>query len=101
MRKGVIFVLLLGAVIGAWFLFGKGCSGDQTRAPEAAISDKNQDVGRPAVTPSGAAAPGSSGASASADAGTGSDASTGPEVVIFSPWGGSQPNQLGRDRPQE
>ena len=101
MRKrsnGKLLVGLGALVMIASLIVTRACSSDRSKSTNA-LNTKGS-ASRPGAAGTGAPRPSPNAAGSAVVEVTRRDA--GPEgVVLFSPWGGSRGNHLGRDRPQE
>jgi hypothetical protein len=97
-RKGTTWVLGVGLALIAGLVARSSCRNEQHNttksetisAPVARTAKPVARVKRPAPTPTGSAVVAST-----------PDAAADGRVVFFSPWGGSEKDHLGRERPQE
>src|SRR5262245_8875814 len=101
-RSNGKMVLGLGVVVMAASLIAtRACSSERSKSTKTADGrDPKASASGAGAVSAGASRPSPSAAASAAVEVTRRDA--GPEgVVLFSPWGGSRGNHLGRDRPQE
>ncbi len=97
-RKGTTFVFVVSLALVGGLIARSSCKDERANvAKSPAIPDQSAKSRAPTVkvttpTPS---------PTGSAVAAAQADASAEGRVVFFSPWGGSQKDQLGRERPQE
>jgi hypothetical protein len=97
-RKGTTYALVVCVAAAGAFVAVRGCS--EKPVPTAKTSGKNA-KSRPSASAAPAEAPPPAMDLSPAKGPDAPDASAEGRVVFFSPWGGSQKDQLGHERPQE
>lgn len=101
MREGAIRALVVGAAFAGAVIAARSCGATPTGAPDPGRTTTAGEVDAPARGAGRVAVERARDRPAPAPGARSSDASAGGRVVLFSPWGGASPGQIGREVPAE